>query len=171
MTISTSKLEDYHMSETDTASTGTNADKAAAFEAEDTYLFYVDEETNIGPGEFVMHGVNCFFKRGSLTGPVTATIASIVTGRAKPPTIRIATEDEIKRLGTTLPPVVTDEKKSGGVQSQAQSDTKTSPDGKGDDPSAASQTGGGSTVPDDPTQSSAPATERKPKAGTKLTTG
>jgi hypothetical protein len=138
-------------------------------------LLYVDEANNLGPGEFVMHGVNLFFRRGALTGPVTQTVAGIVTSRKKKPMIRIATADEVKAL-QSAPEQEADAgddksgdnsgEKAGEETNTAGTNTETPPDTKNDD-----NTTGGMTAPGDPKPDASPTTERKPKLGTKLTTG
>jgi len=137
----------------------------AAAEEENVFLFYTDEEGNSGPGQFVMHGPNLFFSRGTLTGPVTTTVAGIVTGRKKPPVIRVASADEIKALQPKEEKVAdaAAAEKSGG--DDGANTTSTSSDGK------SASTGSGTTGPADTKPGASPATERKPKSGTKLTTG
>jgi hypothetical protein len=157
-----------------------------AEEAEDVMLLYVDEESNPGPGQFVMHGVNLFFRRGALTGPVTATVAGIVIGRNKQPAIRIASAEEVKALQPSAEkPVDASEEKSGGNSEENAGDNSgdntaekkdaagvgtTTTDAKSGD-SAGDNTGSGTTAPADPKPDASPATERKPKPGAKLTTG
>jgi hypothetical protein len=147
------------MTETNTAATNTTPAAAPAEEAADVLLLYVDEESNPGPGEFVMHGVNLYFRRGALTGPVTSSVAGIVTGRKKAPTIRVATEDEVKTIRAA-------EK---AAEKNAAGETSAPPPEKKEE--GTDQTGTGTTAPPNTQDPAQAATERKPKSGTRLTTG
>ncbi|HSY51144.1 MAG TPA: hypothetical protein VLC46_20225 [Thermoanaerobaculia bacterium] len=152
------------MSETN--QTDTSKTPPATEEEASTYLLYPLEEE--GPGTFVMHGVNLFFRRGAITGPVTATVAEIVTGRGKNPAIRIATADEIK--AAAVPSTV-------GLSAPATKEDKTD-DKTGDktdttknDDTKGSATTGTTTGPSDTTPGDTAQTARGKKPGTTLTVG
>jgi hypothetical protein len=158
------------MSETaTTAPASIDTAAPAADEAENVWLLYVDDEKNPGPKEFVMHGPNLYFRRGALTGPVTATVAGIVTDRKKPPLIVIASEEYIMehRAGDAVTPnVAAGEKKPDDPSSAGTTSTSNgSAGGEGE------QAGTGSTAPADTKPTAAPATARKGRPGTTLVTG
>jgi len=144
-------------------------------EKENVLLFYPDGEENPGPGTFVMHGVNLFFRRGALTGPVTATVAGVVTDRKKPPKIRIATEADVKAAGessgidisTIARFLAGDEVGSSAATTTSAGTTQQPSTEKTDDAPATTS----STGPDDPNPDAAAKTERKPRQGTTLAKG
>jgi len=168
------------MSEGTTATATTDTAAPAAAEEENVFLLYIDHKDNPGPKEFVMHGVNLFFRRGAITGPVTSTVAGIVTGRKKPPLIAIASAEYLKEFQKSL--VGADADKGNDDQANKRGDdsnvksgdagkdaTSTSSDPKTEGDGAGDQPGSGSIAP--PETSTAPATERKPKRGTTLLIG
>jgi hypothetical protein len=158
----------------------TSSAAPTAAEEENVFLLYIDDARNPGPGEFVMHGPNLFFRRGKLTGPVTSTVAGLVTGRKKPPLIVIASAEYLKEFSPELAGAGASE--SGDTSADTSADnsddkkadsgasTTSSPDTKNDDTSG-NGVGTGTTAPGDPNPDTQPATERKPKSGTRLTTG